>query len=68
LVAAVRVVIDRSRCVGAGQCVASAPRVFDQDDQGLSFLLQEGVPPDLTAGVRTAARLCPSGAIAIVED
>jgi len=29
----VRVLADRDRCVGAGQCVLSAPDVFDQSDQ-----------------------------------
>ncbi|MFI0484444.1 ferredoxin [Actinomadura sp. 9N215] len=30
-----RISTDRHRCVGAGQCVLSAARLFDQDEDGL---------------------------------
>ena len=29
---AMRVIVDKELCIGAGQCVVTAPDVFDQDD------------------------------------
>ncbi|WP_342213093.1 ferredoxin [Nocardia wallacei] len=60
------VTADRSRCIGAGQCVSVAPRVFDQDDAGLVVLVA-GAAAD-GAEVRAAAELCPAAAIALVTD
>ncbi|AIA08328.1 ferredoxin [Streptomyces noursei] len=62
-----RITVDTGRCVGAGQCVLTAPDLFDQDDDGLVTVL------DPTAGVsagaaREAAALCPSGAISVAAD
>jgi ferredoxin len=57
--------IDHDTCVGAGMCALTAPRVFTQDDDGLSEVL-----PGLQAGggyplLREAARACPVGAISL---
>ncbi|MER7988719.1 ferredoxin [Streptomyces noursei] len=61
-----RITIDSDRCVGAGQCVLSAPQVFDQDEDGIvSLLAAPGA--DEAAKVRIAAALCPSGAITAHE-
>lgn len=57
-----RVVVDRDKCIGAGQCVYVAPEVFDQDDDGLVILLKEDVDSD-TEDVRQAEELCPARAI-----
>lgn len=59
-----RVTVDRSRCIGAGQCVSVAPRTFDQDDAGLVVLVA-GAAVDGDE-VRAAAELCPAAAIALV--
>ncbi|GAA3544601.1 ferredoxin [Amycolatopsis ultiminotia] len=59
-----KVVVDQSRCVGAGQCVLVAPEVFDQrEDDGIVVLLEEEPPEDLHGRVREAAQLCPALAI-----
>ncbi|WP_433598104.1 ferredoxin [Nocardia sp. CA-135953] len=60
-----RVVIDRNRCIGAGQCVSVSPEIFDQDESGLVVLIDEAAQEQ---GVRRAVELCPSGAIALVSD
>ncbi|WP_026422671.1 ferredoxin [Actinokineospora inagensis] len=63
-----RVEIDHDVCVGAGQCAASAPEVFDQGDtDGLVRLLRQPAAAD-QAAVREAVWLCPSGAVRVVED
>ncbi|WP_053651442.1 ferredoxin [Streptomyces sp. XY431] len=56
-------------CVGAGQCVLSAPEVFDQDNDGIVVLLREGLDGLGRAdrqGVEEAVRLCPSGALRLL--
>ncbi|MET7773880.1 ferredoxin [Nocardia sp. NPDC005366] len=59
-----RVVVDRDKCIGAGQCVYVAPEVFDQDDDGLVILLKEDVENNGdTADVQQAEVLCPARAI-----
>lgn len=67
----IQVVIDRSRCVGAGPCVHVAAQVFDQDDQddkdGLVVLVDASPPRDIAQFARKAALLCPAQAIRI-ED
>lgn len=63
-----RVVIDRERCIGAGQCVLTAPDVFTQDDDGFSDLLpgrEDGAGDPL---LREALRACPVQAISLEED
>ncbi|PSK97687.1 ferredoxin [Murinocardiopsis flavida] len=61
-----RVRVDQDACAGSGQCVMSAPAVFDQrETDGVVTLLDDGPDPRLHGGVRTAARLCPARAIAL---
>jgi ferredoxin len=63
-----KVVIDRARCVGAGQCVRVAPDVFDQDENEGLVVLVDAVPPaDVVEYARKAALLCPAQAIRIDE-
>ncbi len=58
-----RVTIDRSKCVGSGNCVITAPEVFDQDDEGI-VVLQNATPPESQqAAVRQAVELCPARVI-----
>lgn len=72
-----RVVVDRQRCVGSGLCVLSAPHSFEQSERdGLVLPLAapdpagSGAWPDQAglARVRTAVRLCPSGALSLAEE
>ena len=64
-----RVIVDREKCVAAGQCVIEADDVFDQSDEdGVVVLLQEHPPADRLEAVRRAAELCPSMAITVIED
>jgi len=62
----VKVSVDQDMCIGAGQCVMTAPRVFDQrDDDGVVILLDETpAEPDQEA-VRNAAAVCPAAAITV---
>ncbi|WP_246001912.1 ferredoxin [Allorhizocola rhizosphaerae] len=58
---------DATRCVGAGQCVLTAPEVFDQDDDGTVVVLAEEVDESYRALLAEAAYLCPASAISFAE-
>lgn len=60
-----RVIVDQSKCCGAGNCVMVAPKVFDQEEHGTVKLLDEAPPAELHAAVREAAKMCPASAIKV---
>ncbi|MFD5465217.1 ferredoxin [Kitasatospora sp. NPDC127059] len=62
----VRIVVDRDVCIGAGQCVLTEPRVFQQNDEDGMVELRTDRPDTGTAEtVLTAVTLCPSRALSI---
>lgn len=54
---------DRDICVGAGNCVLTAPEIFDQDDDGIVVLLNAEPTAEQENAVTTALTRCPSGAL-----
>lgn len=63
-----RIVIDRSRCVGAGQCVIAAPTLFDQgQEDGLVVVLNAAPSEAERAQAKAAEFACPTRSITI-ED
>lgn len=61
-----RVRIDRDKCVGAENCVVTAPSIFALDADGKARLLEiREMSADL---VWLAAELCPTEAIIIEAD
>jgi ferredoxin len=64
-----RITVNVERCCGAGQCVVTAPDVFDQnDDDGRVVVLVAEPPTDRHADVRQAVKLCPARAIALHDE
>ncbi len=63
---AVRVAVDRDRCVGAGMCVLTAPAVFDQDPDAVVTLLDDRPPEQEMPALEQAVALCPAGVIRLV--
>ncbi|HEX4679262.1 MAG TPA: ferredoxin [Gaiellaceae bacterium] len=63
-----RVIVDKDVCLGAGNCVRTAPEVFDQDEDGLVELLDDNPPSELHEDVLLARRLCPARAITVKES
>jgi ferredoxin len=60
--------VDRSVCIGSGNCVRLASAIFDQDeDEGLVVLRVEEPPAEWEKVVRTAVATCPTAAISIVD-
>lgn len=62
-----RVIADRSLCIGAAQCVLTAPTVFDHDDDGLVVVLDQEPDQKLHEAIRNGRLLCPSGAIQLAD-
>lgn len=62
-----RVAGDREICMAAGVCVMTADSVFSQDDDGIVVLLTDQVPSESEGIARNAVRMCPSGALSILE-
>lgn len=60
-----RVRVDREKCIGAGNCVAVAPDVFDLNEEYKAVLLEPVSADD--EHLLEAAKSCPANAI-IVED
>jgi ferredoxin len=65
----VRIAVDRERCVGAGQCVLSAPELFDQSEvDGRVLLRASRQVVDASPDALVAADLCPSGALSLAAE
>ncbi|MHA6803973.1 ferredoxin [Salinifilum ghardaiensis] len=63
-----KVSIDEDKCVGAGQCVLTAPEIYDQrDEDGVAFPIVAEPEEHHRAEVEESARVCPAAAIRI-ED
>lgn len=64
-----RIVIDRTRCIGAGQCVANAGDHFTQSaEDGLSVATAPPATSVERATVARAIAACPVQAISLVDD
>lgn len=63
-----RVIIYPDKCISSGQCVLTAPDLFDQREaDGLVILLNEHPSANRLEDAKQAAMLCPARAI-IVEE
>ena len=62
-----KIVVDVEKCMGSGQCVRLAPRVFAQDDvTGLVRLLTDEPSAEDQEAVELAIEACPVIAISKV--
>ncbi len=63
-----KVIVDRQKCVGSGECVFTAPEIFDQDEaDGIVMLLTDTPEAALWDAAHRAARQCPANAIRVEE-
>ena len=60
------IIIDRDKCIGAGNCVWGAEDYFDQDDlDGKVILVRERLDLADEVRVRNSVGMCPVTAIAL---
>ena len=64
-----RIQVDQEKCASSGQCVMTAPDVFDQREyDGVVSLRTDEPSAEQIANVRYAALICPSRAITVTEE
>ena len=61
-----RITIDRTRCMGSGNCGFYAPNTFDLDDEVIAIVLDPNGDP--IEAVRLAEEGCPVKAISVEDD
>ncbi|MDQ0418079.1 ferredoxin [Thermoactinomyces sp. DSM 45891] len=65
--------VDKDTCIACGACGATAPDVYDYDEDGIAFVILDDntgtadVPDNLHDDVRDAQEGCPTDSIK-VED
>ncbi|TSI04537.1 ferredoxin [Lysinibacillus sp. BW-2-10] len=63
--------INQETCIACGACGASAPEIFDYNDEGIAFVLLddnqgiEEVPEDLYDDLEDAVDGCPTDSIKV---
>jgi ferredoxin len=63
-----KVTVDYDMCASTGGCMQICPEVFEVRSDGFLYVLQEEPAETLWNKVRTAADLCPTAAIELIED
>jgi ferredoxin len=62
----IEITVDRALCIGSGDCVDTAPDVFQLDDEDKAVVVDaDGAPVD---DVIAAAGNCPVSAIFVVGE
>jgi ferredoxin len=60
------ITVNKVRCIGSGDCVETAPAVFQLDAEGKSEVVNATGAGDSV--IISAARSCPVKAITVVDD
>lgn len=60
-----KITIDTSTCSGHARCAATAPDVFELDDNGYALPFDGKVPAGLEEKAREGAFACPERAITV---
>lgn len=66
-------IVDKDTCIACGACSASAPDIFDYDDEGLSFVILDDnkgiaeVPEILEDDLMDAFEGCPTESIKVSD-
>ena len=60
-----KITIDTAKCSGHARCWATAPEVFDLDDNGYALPLSQEVPAELEDAARAGERVSPERAITV---
>ena len=61
-----RAEVDRDLCIGSAMCVATAPDVFELDDEGLSRVVDQEAGDE--ESLRQAAEGCPVQAVLLFDE
>jgi ferredoxin len=67
-------IVDQATCIACGACGASAPEIFDYDEEGIAFSLldentgEQEVPEELLDDMMDAYEGCPSDSIRLADE
>lgn len=62
----VKITVNKAKCIGSGDCVETAPKVFAFDANGKSEVINPTGSEDRV--IVSAARSCPVKAITVVDE
>lgn len=63
-----KVLADTAKCEGYANCIIAAPDVFSLDEDAIVQVVDEHPDERQRAVVEEAVRVCPTGALTIVEE
>jgi ferredoxin len=63
---ALRIIVDRLKCISSGNCVDAAPEVFQLDEEYVSVIVNARGAE--TGVIVAAAEACPVEAIRVIDD
>jgi ferredoxin len=63
-----KIIVNRDACAGHARCNATAPAIYDLDDDGYSAIAQLDIPSTQDADAIAGAYACPERAITVVAD
>lgn len=67
-------IVDQQTCIACGACAASAPEIFDYDEEGLAFSILDDndgsfdIPEELIDDMMDAYEGCPSDSIRLSDQ
>lgn len=67
-------IVDQETCIACGACGASAPDIFDYNDEGFAFVILDDndgtamVPEDLHDDLEDALEGCPTDSIKMSDQ
>ncbi|WP_067836612.1 ferredoxin [Amphibacillus sediminis] len=66
--------VDKETCIACGTCGASAPEIYDYDDEGIAYVLldqnqgQAPIPEVLVEDMFDACHGCPTESIKVKSE
>jgi len=68
--------VDKDTCIACGACGATAPDIYDYDDEGLAEVIYENdanrgiteIPEDMFEDLQDACDGCPTDSIRIADE
>lgn len=68
--------VEKDTCIACGACGATAPDIYDYDDEGLAEVIFEGdnnrgiteIPEDMFEDMQDACDGCPTDSIRISDE
>ncbi|MGZ9815712.1 ferredoxin [Peribacillus simplex] len=71
---AIYTIVDQETCIACGACGATAPEIFDYDDEGIAFSILDAnagiteVSEDLEEDLEDAFDGCPTDSIKLAKE